>query len=232
MSEGPRIPLAAAQSVAATLISRLGLSTIDGGQKDAIGIVGSVRRLRDHVGDLELIAPLPPKWESKQIAPPQDDLFMRINGLMSNPWCDQAAPLFSSGTGMAVAQAPIGRAIRGLKPGFLACSLVLTPWEGVELPCQIYRYTPHNRGWMAIERTGPTEFGRWFLGRWKVRFGIPLGDPLRPASVRNHLVNTTGRYVDVPSEQEAFRLVGERFIPPHDRDEFAARLQASREALR
>ncbi|QQS08650.1 MAG: hypothetical protein IPK69_11775 [Phycisphaerales bacterium] len=232
MSDGPRIPLAAAQRAAVTLIDRWGLSTLDRKATSQIEVVGSVRRLRHEVGDLELVAPLPAGWRSKNLTPTQDDLFMRINGSMQNPWSDPAAPLFTPAGDSVAVESAVGRAVRGLKPGFLACSLMLTPWDGIDLPCQVYRCTPHNHGWMMIERTGPTEFGRWFLWRWKVRFGIPLGDPLRPASVQNHLVDTVGRLVDVPTEAEAFRLVGERYIPPHERDEFMARQQASREALR
>ena len=54
MSTGPRLPLATADALAAQLMARWGMAA------PACGVVGSVRRRKPDVGDLELIAPLPP----------------------------------------------------------------------------------------------------------------------------------------------------------------------------
>lgn len=234
MSEGPRLPHAKASSVAEAIFSKWELSGLLPDHSAACLAVGSVRRKRDEVGDLEIIAPLPVGWQTRKLTAADDPLFRRINSTMSNPYRDGSmSSLFSvpkddlpGGNGV------MGTAVRGLKPGFLACSLILRPWAGIEIPCQVYRYTPDNRGWLLIERTGPRDFGIWFLWRWKVRFGIPVADEGRRASIDNHLVDATGKVVSVPNEQEAFRLAGERYVPPEERDAFMARQQVSREVLR
>lgn len=230
MSEGPRVRHSEAVAVAEELFQRWDLSGGNAGESSRCFVVGSVRRQRADVGDLELVAPLPTATRGRATSPSDDPLFSRINATVTNPWRDEAAPLFAAES-PAPGQ-PLGSAIRGLKPGFLACSLVLQPWPGIEIPCQVYRYTPENLGWMLIERTGPRKFGMWFLGAWKRRYGIPIGVDGRQASIDNHLVDGGGRVVPVWSEEEAFRLAGERYVPPEDRDAFMARLQASREALR
>lgn len=222
MSEGPRLPHAQASDVAAAAFRRWELSGLLADHSAACVVVGSVRRRLPTVGDMEIIAPLPPGWETKKLTPAEDPLFRRINSTMSNPFRDGSmASLFAvpqddlpGGNGI------MGTAIRGLKPGFLACSLVLRPWQGIEIPCQIYRYTPQNRGWMLIERTGPAEFGKWFLWRWKVRYGIPIAT--HQASINNHLVTASGQVVPVVNEEEAFRLAGEQYVPPEERDRYVA----------
>lgn len=227
MSEGPRIAIERARRVAAALVARWGMG-------EGCAVVGSVRRGRAEVGDLEFAAPLPPGWQNKNLDPDADPLFKAINASVSNPWRNTAAALFAPPARAATdeEQTAIGEAVRGLRPGFLALSLVARPWPGIEIPCQVYRYTPDNRGWLLIERTGPRDFGVWFLWRWKVRFGIPVADETRRASINNHLVDAGGKVVSVATEEEAFRLAGERFVPAEERDAFVMRQQVSREVLR
>lgn len=178
-------------------------------------IVGSLRRMRETVGDIELVAPYEPESS--------DQLFKAINARMANPWQDTRAGLFAP---QIETFEPMGRIDKGLKPGFLAASLVLTPWRGVEIPCQVYRYMPANEGWVRLMRTGPRDFGMWFLGKWKARFGIPLGREDRPACVNNHLVDGTGAIVPVPTEADCFMRAQIPIIDPWKRDEFAERLAA------
>lgn len=232
MSDGPRIPLASADAVAAELVARWELRGDGPPEMWRNFVAGSVRRRRPEVGDLELVAPLPRPVPGRPIGPADDPLFRRINATVTNPWQDEKAPLFAAASAGPPAELALGSAIRGLKPGFLACSLVLRPWDGIELQCQVYRYTPDNLGWMLIERTGPREFGMWFLGAWKRRYGIPVGVEGRQASIDNHLVDGGGRIVPTTTEEEAFRLAGQPYVEPHERDAFMSRLQASREALR
>lgn len=234
MSEGPRLPHSKAAAVAAAIFEKWELSGLQPDHSASCVVVGSVRRKRDEVGDIEIVAPLPIGWNARKLTPADDPLFLRINSTMTNPYRDGSmASLFSvPKDDFPAADGVMGTAMRGLKPGFMACSLVLRPWKGIEIPCQIYRYTPDNRGWVLIERTGPRDFGVWFLWRWKMRFGIPVKDENHRASIDNHLVDASGRVVSVSNEQEAFRLAGERYIPPEERDVFMARLRASREALR
>lgn len=237
MSEGPRIELSRAVEVSDVLFERWKLPRAD--VYPGCMVVGSVRRMKPEVGDIEMVAPLPRGWDYRKLGPEDDELFGAINATVDNPWSDESAPLFAA-TPPTPPVPPVptavprvlGSAVRGLKPGFLACSLLLRPWDGLDVPCQVYRYTPENLGWMLIERTGPREFGMWFLGQWKRRYGIPVGVEGRQASVNNHLVNAGGVVVPVPTEAEAFRLCGMAWIEPWDRDGFMERLAASREALR
>lgn len=234
MSEGPRLPHAKAASVAAALFEKWELTSLLADHSAACVVVGSVRRRLEEVGDLEIIAPLPAGWESRKLAAADDPLFRRINATMSNPWTDEANGLFVTEriTTEPGGPDPIGQAVRGLKPGFLAASLIVEPWDGVSIPVQVYRYSPDNRGWLLIERTGPRDFGMWFLGQWKRRFGIPLGDAGRPASVKGHLIDVASKVVSVPTEEEAFRLAGIQPVPPERRDAFMQHLQSAREAQR
>lgn len=202
MSTGARFSWSDADSIASAACRCWGLDP-------GASIVGSLRRHRDEVGDIELIAPMEKEHG--------DRLFAAINGTMANPYSDQAAALFNP---VVVPSEPMGRSLRGLKPGFAAASLVLTPWTGVEIACQVYRYTPRNAGWVQLMRTGPREFGMWFLGRWKRAKGIPIGVDDRPACVENHLVDAGGNIVAVPTEADAFFQVGSAVIEPSMRDAF------------
>lgn len=202
MSTGARFQWADAYRIAESACCRWGIPEL-------VSIVGSIRRQRDEVGDIELVAPLEPEHG--------DRLFAAINSTMANPYSEEAAALFKP---VVVPAEPMGRALRGLKPGFAAASLMLTPWPGVEIPCQVYRYTPLNAGWVTLMRTGPREFGMWFLGRWKQAKGIPLGREDRPACVENNLVDSTGRVVPVRNEAAAFFQIGSAVIEPRLRDKF------------
>jgi DNA polymerase/3'-5' exonuclease PolX len=215
VSEGPRYPLQLVRDLARDLMHRWAMD--DGG----CFVVGSVRRGQSFVGDLELLAPLPEAWRDKRIAPVQDPLFQCIDATASNQWGRVRGGLF--GTGGHDGQ-EICLALRGLKPGFLACSLEAKLGNG-RIPVQIFRYTPENLGWMLIERTGPRDFGIWFLGKWKLAHGIPTGDDTRPASVENHLIDGSGRTVPVADEAAAFGLAGLQWVRPEIRDEFAKRVR-------
>jgi len=195
MSEGPRIPIERADALAAYLFERWSLD------RRTCHVVGSVRRRRDWVGDLELLAPLEPKGA--------DRLCATIEGTV------QATGLFA-GSGPP----PIGRVVSGLKPGFKACSLVVRLKDGVEIPVQVNRAGPENFGWAMIKCTGPREFGMWFLQKWKEHWQIPVGDEKHQASVDGFMVDSSRRVVPVPTEADAFRLAGLQLIDPHRRDAF------------
>lgn len=213
MSTGPRIPLARAVAAAQMAMQAWGM------QSPACAIVGSVRRRRAEVGDLEITAPVPevmlkaldPFADPEPVTEDNDPLFARIASTTRNePTLFNPTP-----------PAPLARVVRGLEPGFLACSLELrlTHAPSVTVPVQIYRYFPANRGWCQLMRTGPTEFGMDFLVRWKARFGI-AGEG--KASIDGHLVDSYRARVPTPAEEDCFRLCGLAFVPPEERDEFAA----------
>lgn len=206
MSAGTRLRLDQAERVAAHLFEAWHLSPRE------CFVVGSVRRRKPDVGDLELLVPFEPKASDTlckvieaTMEPASDGLF----GVSANK--DQY----------------LGRVERGLKPGFLAASLIMRPW-GNEIPVQVFRYEPENLGWKMLEYTGPRDFGVWFLGRWKRAWGIPTGQEGRQASVDGHLVDGQGRRVAVPSEADAFRIIQSAFIAPEEREAFAAKAMGGR----
>lgn len=219
MSEGPRLPLINADAVAAALFERWKLDPA------RCFVVGSVRRRLETVGDIEIVAPAMPKA--------CDTICQAIEATMPPP----ASGLFAAAP--LTDDMVIGRAVRGLKAGFLCASLVVRPFPGdpaldVEIPVQVYRYEPANLGWMMIERTGPKDYGKWWLWMWKRAWGIPVGDENHPASIDNHLVNARRERVDVASEAEAFNKCQIAYCEPHDRDRFIARqneLAASRRVV-
>lgn len=235
MSDGPRFTLEQGRRVADALFERWGLSGLrEGGVPECV-VVGSVRRQRPDIGDLEIIAPVPDGLPDSP-TPADDPLFRRINATMETPWADERAPLF--GPEAVTPENPVGRIVKGLRPGFLAASIDVIPWKdaghpmaGTVLRVEVYRYTKHNRGWIMLMRTGPSEFGQWFLGRWKKAMGIPVGGD-DPASVNGHLVTSSGRVFPVETEEDCFRVIGTPPIAPEDRGPFMERMRASREALR
>ncbi len=201
MSEGPRIPLARAQAAAAYLID---LWALEGAH-----VVGSVRRGRSEVGDLELIAPAADAKDDRAHARISATMFRDVTsaGLFEPPPPENA----------------IGRAIRGLNPGFLAASLEVRMRDGTQLPVQVYRYTKQNFGWTMLMRTGPADFGRWFLSKWKDQHHIPHE---LPASASGNLVDIEGRVVPTATEDEAFARCGLKPVAPEHRDEFIGRIRA------
>lgn len=226
MSQGPRVTREKAAAVAEELVRRWGMAEHGVSALCGWEVVGSFRRGAAEVGDLEIVAPLPAGLPAKPAAA-DDPLFRRINETVINPWRDDRAPLFAP---QEEPRATLGRIDKGLRPGFLAASLVVSPWEGVDLPVQVYRYTPQNRGWVTLMYTGPSAFGQWVLGRWKKAMGIPIGDDRYHASVDNHLVTSTGTVYPVATEEEIFRVIRQEPIHPTRRDEFMATL-ADRRAL-
>ena len=210
MSAGAPILLADAEKAAAFLFHRWALDPA------ACMVVGSVRRRRELVGDLELIAPA---WDGKG----QDQVFDRIAATMEGEH-----PAYKpSPTGLFEPEAPevircekgIGHALMGLRPGFLHARLSLRRRDGSEIPCEVYRYTPQNRGWITLMRTGPGDFGRLFLRYWKHAHEIPFGFE---ASIDGHLRDARGEVVTVTSEEQCFEKCGLKFMPPEERDERAA----------
>lgn len=215
MSTGARIPIAVAVSAADVLFREWKMPT------PACEIVGSARRGRLDVGDLEFLAPFPA--DPKRDDPLYETILATCNG--------QPQALFGE------SRPQFTEAIQGLKRGFLSASLrvqlKLGEGDAKIVPVQIFRYTPENRGWAQIMRTGPSEFGIWFLQEWKRQFGIESG----PASVDGHLVDSYLKRVPVADEAECFLKIRHEVIPPEQRDGFAlarmdARARAERELYR
>ena len=208
MSTGPRINIADAQRLAAWLFKHWVLDP------KTCFVVGSVRRQCDTVGDIEIIAPRRDKKD--------DPEFERISATMEGT---VSRSMFD-----APAAQPIGRAIKGLKPGFLAADLELDTRTVGAFPVEVYRYGPDNFGWIMLMRTGPADFGEWFLGRWKDAHGIPRGDSRFRGSIDGHLVDASCQVVPVRTEEEAFARIGVKFVPPERRSAYIEHIKAGRVA--
>lgn len=226
VSTGPRITLEQAEAFVLALFQRrLGFASIEDAAAQGVEVVGSIRRRRPDIGDIEIIAPLPRAANPECVQSSEDRLFRELNLCVSNPWVDGSGSLFAEKPDVSRA---FGVAVRGLKPGFKAASLQLRAY-GVEVGLDVFRYDPLNAGWVKLCRTGPSEFGQWFLGRWKERMGIPVGDPSRKASIDGYLVDSRGQIVPVGSEDEAFKLIGANFVWPDRRDAMVEAMNQRRE---
>lgn len=213
MSTGERLPLALAVQAAQAIMQSWNM------RAPSCTIVGSVRRRRPDVGDLELLAPLP-------LDPAKDELCRTIRETL------EANPLFAGDE-----RPPLtGRIVSGLKPGFKEASLVVELTHKIsgrvyEIPVQVFRYEPGergNRGWIELMRTGPGDFGKFFLAKWKKHFGIPK---VLPASKDGHLVDLHGIRVPCETEEDCFRKCGMGRIPPEARDMFMERVRAMGERI-
>ncbi len=197
MSTGERLPLERADAAADAIMRMWGLG------QPHYQVVGSIRRRRPLVGDVEMIGPAQPAGETAGLFTPAapDTLFDAIDA--------------SIGKGHVIA-------VRGAKPHFLACSLriVLRDTVGggrVEFPVEVFRYAADgsNRGWIELMRTGPSELGILFLSRWKSVYGI---SPEGKASIDGHLVDARGVRIPTPTEDDCWRLCDLRPVDPERRD--------------
>lgn len=230
MSDGPRMSLVQAERFAETFLTRLGFSgygPIAEAGKAGVEIVGSLRRRRESIGDLDFIAPLPRPADGGKIEAHHDPLFRAINAIVDNPAVDERSSLFVARPNTDGA---IATAIKGLAPGFRSCVLqvVAVNWQMV-VKVNVFRYDAANYGWVKLCRTGPQEIGPWFLGRWKKAYGIPTGDDRRQASKDGYLIDADCKIVPVASEEEAFRLIGSNYVPPERRDAMVEAMNARRE---
>lgn len=178
-------------------------------------IVGSVRRRLPEIGDLDLIAPLP---ELRQ----RDTLFESIDLTVIKP-AAKAALWEIGGREQRFVEVKSGHN-RYFKSLSVIAHLEATNERGelqtYPIPVQVSRYTRDNRGWMELYKTGPREFGVWYLLRWKEIHGIP---DRQAASVHNHLRGADGvTVIPLESENDCFRVLGITPVPPQERAEYAA----------
>lgn len=206
MSTGPRIPLKAALAAAKTLTELWKLPA-------GAVVVGSVRRSRPDVGDLEFLVPMPEVTASAA----DDAVFQSINATVT----PAGSSLFSG------ASAQCGVAERGVKPWFQAAAVRMQlRIDGVllDLPVQVFRAPPKAWGWALLMRTGPGEFGKWVLWKWKEAHGT---NRLDQGSKDGHLVDAQGVVVPVFTEAEIFQRLRIPFIAPEERDDAVARLMST-----
>jgi hypothetical protein len=191
-------------------------------------VVGSLRRAyrtpawaRATAHDADLLCVLPGKDQP-------DPLYERLRDRIGDP-AQAGTPLFIGTPTSAF------RIEGGLRPGFktvtITCDLeastlgVGPAWKSAgTLEMRIHRYTPGaegNRGWVQMIWTGPEgddhhpSWSEMMLSRWKRRTGGRTSECF-PA-------DHNGRRVPVPTETEAFRLVGLDWIAPSARTSHLAR---------
>lgn len=219
MSQGERMPVELAQRVAAHLIRAWGLG-------DRAVVVGSVRRCRPEVGDVEILLPIGAMPERPTAR--DDAVFRAINATLDQPVpVEPEAPagLFAAPpaplppppwTGQ-----PFAKVISGVKPGFLSASLAVRMRAGPTavkvgtVGVQLHRARPESWGWKMVYLTGPREFGIMFLAAWKNRYGIGRD---QQASRDGHLIDAGGRVVPALTEEDAFKACGLEYVEPHRRD--------------
>lgn len=190
MSDGNRIPLEEAKAAAATLFSALGLKEPDA------RVVGSIRREKPDVGDIEIIAPLP-------LPEAVDWLFQTIGKACVTP--EDAGSMFPRVN-------TIGSVVKGWKPGFAYCQLML---DAPAVKVDIFRYQPGNRGWIELMRTGPADYSERVLTEWKRKCGT-LGTDTK-GSDKGFLVDSMGNPRHTPTERGVYELIGIPFVEPKDR---------------
>ena len=195
-----RLSLQDARAAAECVAGLWGLDTPD------VLLAGSARRQRESVGDLEFTCRRPAEGEP-------DPLFarmaptVRMGGLFAG---DDKQP------------GVVAEALKGFVHHFgyadLLVDLVRTDGVEFKVRVQLHRWEPDgvNRGWIELMRTGPVEFGKWFLNTWRRRWHLK-GE----SSVDGRLVDGAGRPVPCPTERACFMAAGVEFIEPERRDAFA-----------
>lgn len=180
-----RIPLAVADRIADWLVGQMNPPRMGG-----IEVVGSVRRRKSDVGDIEFIAPMPAR---------DDNLFRQLDRILRTD-----GVLFDSPDA-------IGDRVRGVHDGFRMAAFTVKPPPGMwphYVAVQVYRYTPENRGWIEAVRTGPAEFGRDVLVPALKRAGYQARD--------GSIWSRHGEVV-VRSERDLFHLIGMAWVEPDRR---------------
>ena len=175
-------PLAEAERIAAAIVANLAPSC------ERIQVAGSVRRRKEVVGDIEVVAI--PRYAPAGL----------FGDCMANLLWEHLhasdAYRFTKGDHAA------GRYYQ----------LTLPRHAGVQL--DLFLAQPDNWGLTLLVRTGSAAFSTALLARWKRRQGI--GRDQR-GSVDGRLVTRDGRAVPTPEEETVFQVLGMQPVPPEQR---------------
>ena len=153
-----------------------------------IQVAGSVRRRKEVVGDIEIVA-IP------RYAPA---------GLFG----DCTANLLWEHLHASDAY----RFTKGDQPAGRYYQLALPMHAGVQV--DLFLAQPDNWGLTLLVRTGSAAFSTAMLARWKRRQGIGRD---QPGSVDGRLVTRAGHVVPTPEEETVFQLLGMPPVPPERR---------------
>jgi hypothetical protein len=228
-----RIPYERAERNVHWLAKQLGLTIEprhDGTAGDmglsTVAVAGSMRRMRKDIGDIDLLAELPPCDGRGTQGDPLHDKLVEIFG---DPKATEKNDLFTTPPSRHPASL-VARVTGGLAIGFKKVTLEIdlpgkpdapAGWaEPYTLKVEIHRYTAGmwgNRGWKEMIITGPgagndqeVGWGEMMLARWKRR-------NRGGRSHQSYPVYADGTREAVHTEKRAFELVGLNWIPPEDR---------------
>ena len=176
-------PLAEAERIASTIIADL-LPVCD-----RIQVAGSVRRRKDLVGDIELVAI--PRYEPAGLFGDR-----RANALWTH---------LHAGTTY--------RFTKGDHPAGRYYQLALPAYP--DLQVDLFLAQPDNWGLTLLVRTGSARFSAGVLARWKRLQGIGRDGQ---GSVDGRLVTRDGRVIPTPEEDTVFHLLGMQPVTPERRD--------------
>lgn len=204
--QATRIDLATAMRTARWLQNRW--------QLEEDSVVGSLRRLRAEVGDLEFIAPMP---ELGQV----DELYERLR-LDIAPPLDRGGDLFDpEPPRIGDSLRWLGIALKGFRPGMRYCQLLIRGASNREAKVEIYRYDAGpqgNKGWVQVMRTGPEAFGKGLLSQYKALHRIPSDIA---GSDKGYLLSIAGERVPTPTELDVFSACRCLYVEPQQREEDA-----------
>jgi len=186
---GVAVPLAEAARIAALVVADLAPYC------ERIEIAGSVRRRKEIVGDIELVAI--PRYE--------------LGGLFATHPVNALWAYLEEST--------IYRLVKGKGPDGRYYQLVRPDMGDVQI--DLFIAQEDNWGYILLLRTGSAAFGPAVLARWKQRQWMRGSD--EHGSVDGHLVTRAGEVVPTPDEETVFRLVGLEPVPPEERTDEAAR---------
>lgn len=178
-----RRPLDEAECIASVLVADLAPFCA------RIEVAGSVRRRKEMVGDVELVAI--PRYEPA-------GLFgdCAANALWEHLHADRAY-----------------RFTKGDRPDGRYYQLALPAHGGVQVDLFLAR--PDNWGLTLLVRTGSAHFSAAILARWKRLQGIGRDGQ---GSVDGRLVTRDGRAIPTPEEDTVFRLLGMQPVAPERRE--------------
>ncbi len=187
-----RIPLDEARALADEVVDLLEVVT------ERIAIGGSIRRQRETVGDLEIVAI--PRYEEGVT---QVDMFTQATSRL-NLLDARCRDFLERGTFAH-------RLDKNQRPAFGERYKRLT-YKG--FPLDLFSATEENWGVILLIRTGPSEFSRRFVTR-RSQGGL-LPNDLR---VEDGAVWRGVERLPTPEEPDCFRLVGLSYIPAERREE-------------